>query len=71
MTSLGIFNEHIPHTNLSAASTVSDQPSPLTDTHLNTNNFRKQPHFQPAKGNGAQSRDVQHRLHRSYLHMKM
>lgn len=42
MTSLGIFNVHIPHPNLSAASSVSDQPNPLTDTHLNTNNFSKE-----------------------------
>lgn len=39
ITSPGIFKVHVPHPNTSSASTVSDQPSPLTATCLNINNF--------------------------------
>lgn len=61
ITPLDLLYERIPHLNISAASAVSDQPSPPTATRLNVNNFSKAVAPSSCKScvNGAQSGDGQ------------
>lgn len=66
ITSLGIFNEHIPHPKVSAECTVSAS-AVLSQPHVWTKTTSaKQPQFQAAK-----AVRMGHMLDWSYLHMKM
>lgn len=69
ITSLGIFKVHIPHPNISAASSVSDEPSPLTATCLN---IKFSPKFKlPKLCDWGTEWGCASRWDRSYLHMTM